>query len=205
MNWLDYTLVAIILGSVLLGFSIGLLEAIFLSLGALFGWILASLIADDIGGMLSYAPMLDTWITSISFVVIIAITVVIMRYVSKLVRPVLSIVTVGLSVIADKIGGVLLGLVTGLAITCAIIIVMARFTYDFETGQGNLSKEMKDRIPQVEEVREGLENNLINSALAPNFIEFIDLLPSDALGLIPSDLKASLSNLKKSMMKTQSE
>ena len=205
MNWLDYTLVSIILGSGLLGFSIGLLEAIFLSLGALFGWILASLIADDIGGMLSYAPMLDTWITSISFVVIIAITVVIMRYVSKLVRPVLSIVTVGLSVIADKIGGVLLGLVTGLAITCAIIIVMARFTYDFETGQGNLSKEMKDRIPQVEEVREGLENNLINSALAPNFIEFIDLLPSDALGLIPSDLKASLSNLKKSMMKTQSE
>jgi uncharacterized membrane protein required for colicin V production len=205
MNWLDYTLVAIILGSVLLGFSIGLLEAIFLSLGALFGWILASLIADDIGGMLSYAPMLDTWITSISFVVIIAITVVIMRYVSKLVRPVLSIVTVGLSVIADKIGGVLLGLVTGLAITCAIIIVMARFTYDFETGQGNLSKEMKDKIPQVEEVREGLEDNLINSALAPNFIEFIDLLPSDALGLIPSDLKASLSNLKKSMMKTQSQ
>ena len=74
-----------------------------------------------------------------------------------------------------------------------------------ETGQENLSKEMKDKIPQVEEVREGLEDNLINSALAPNFIEFIDLLPSDALGLIPSDLKASLSNLKKSMMKTQSQ
>ena len=68
MNWLDYTLVAIILSSVLLGFSIGLLEAIFLSLGALFGWILASLIADDIGSILSYAPVLDTWITSISFV-----------------------------------------------------------------------------------------------------------------------------------------
>ena len=205
MNWLDYTLVAIILSSVLLGFSIGLLEAIFLSLGALIGWILASLIADDIGSMLSYAPMLDTWITSISFVVIIAITVVIARYVSKLVRPVLSVVTVGLSVIADKIGGVLLGLITGLAIACAIIIVMARFTYDFETGRGNLSEEMKDRIPQVEQVREGLENNLIESSLAPNFIEFLDLLPGDALGFVPSDLKASLSNLKKSMMKIDSK
>ena len=66
-------------------------------------------------------------------------------------------------------------------------------------------EEMKDRIPQVEQVREGLENNLIESSLAPNVIEFLDLLPGDALGFVPSDLKASLSNLKKSMMKIDSK
>ena len=205
MNWLDYTLVAVILSCVILGFNIGLLEAIFLSAGALFGWLLASIIADDIGSLLSYAPVLDTWITSIAFVGIIATTVIIIRYVSKFVRPLLSVLTVGLSVIADKIGGVLLGLVTGFAIASAIIIVMARFTYDFGLQGGDLNGEVGNRIPQVEEVREGLESNLVYSALAPNFIEFLDILPGDALGFVPSDFKASLFNLKRSMEKTHSQ
>ena len=105
MNWVDYMLLALLVASLFMGMRTGLIETAFVAVGALIGWQLAGQFADDIGALFEGTPVADTWVTVISYFIIIVLTMAVVRYIAKFVKPLLTVFTVGLSAMVDKLGG----------------------------------------------------------------------------------------------------
>ena len=96
----------------------------------------------------------------------------------------------------DRVGGVALGLVTGFVVVGAIIIVLARFTYNFNLPEEGVAGAVASRVPQVQDTRESIEGAMKGSSIVPAFINVTDALPGSALGFVPSDFKVSFDILK---------
>ena len=194
MNWLDVVILSILLLAAYKGMGVGLIGTAVIAFAGFIGWMLAGQLADDLGGYFEKLSN-DTLVTTISYVAIIATAIAIGTIVSKFVKPLLTIATLGLSGIIDKVGGVALGLAFGIAITGALIIALARFTYDFEIPEQGLSSIVTAKIP-VSDTKTFTESALTNSSLVVIFIDSVDSLPGNAFGFVPSDFKASLDILK---------
>jgi uncharacterized membrane protein required for colicin V production len=196
LNWLDLVLIAILLVGAFMGMRTGLIGAAVTALGAIIGWMLAGRFSDNLGGLFSESLSNDTWVTVISYAIIVTATIVVARLIWRFVRPLLSAATLGIAGMVDKLGGVALGLLAGFAIGCALIIAMARFAYNFKVPDEGISGQVAQRIPRVEDTREAVENALIGSAIVPTFIDVAEALPGNALGFVPSDFKVALGILK---------
>lgn len=205
MNWLDIVVIALIVLGGLAGLRTGLFGAAFAAAGALIGWFVAGQLSDDLGGLFSGSLSNDTLVTVISYAIIIILSLVIARLAWKLVRPVLTTLTLGLAAMVDRLGGVALGLVLGGAIAGALIIAMARFTYNFTLPEEGIAGTLVERTPlvRVEDTREGVRNTLTGSRLVPVFIKVVDALPGDALGFVPSDFRVALDLLKQDIEKEE--
>ena len=209
MNWLDFVIIAIVVVFTLVGMKVGLFGTAFLVAGIFGGWILAGLLSDDVGEIVANIAgdslTIDTWITVIFYAIIIILALIASGLAWSIVRPLLTVATLGLSGMVDKLGGLALGLVVGLATSGALITPAARFTYDFERFvpeeaiAGSLEKLVPDiagKLASIENTREKLEEALVDSALVEVFIDITDALPADALGFVPSDFKGALDILE---------
>ena len=198
MNWLDIVLLAIIVVACLGGFRLGLIHAAFVVVGVLVGWLVAGQISDDVGSALSGSPFTDTLVTTMSYAVIVAACGAAAVYAAKIVRPMLALLTMGLSTMVDRLGGLAVGLLLGIAIAGAIVIAGARLTYDFDASAlaDGIAGGAADRLPEVEGVRDSLESSLAGSALAGVVVGVADALPAGALGLAPSDFEIALDLLR---------
>ncbi len=191
MNWFDIVILVIVALAVWKGVSTGLIGAAIVAVGGIIGWLLAGQLSDDVGGMFDSLPF-DTFVTMAAYAVIVAAAIVAALFISKLVKPVLTAATLGLSSMVDKIGGLVLGLILGLAVAGALIVTMARLTYDFELPDVDTGPvDIYSRVP-VEETRESLENVLAESVIVASFVNVVDALPGSALGLAPSDFGAAI-------------
>ena len=186
MNWLDIVILITIVVGVWRGVSMGVIGAAIIAVGGLVGWMVAGQISDDIGGIFDNLAS-DTIVTTASYAIIIAAAILASFYIAKIARPTLNAATLGLSKAVDKVGGLVLGLLYGLIVSATLIVAMARLTYDFEAPDSGPVSEAR-----VESTRQLLEDTLVESAAAPAFVDVMDSLPGDALGLVPSDFKASL-------------
>ena len=191
MNWLDIALIVILVLGLLWGMKTGLIGAIFTAVGILVGWVLAGQVADDIGG-----------------------------FIGKIAKPILTTATLGMSGMVDKLGGLALGLVIGLAIAGVFITGMARFAYNFTIqtpgveavapgitgtaigGQaaaatGALTDALGDvSLPIVADKKQAVEDSLTESTIVPIFMDIQGALPADALGFIPADFAVALDILQ---------
>ena len=208
MNWLDIVIIAVLLVSAFFGMRMGLIGAAFTAVGVLIGALLAGQWADDVGSLFEDSLANDTLVTVVSYAIIIVGAVIVANIVVKFVRPLLSVLTLGLSSLIDKLGGIALGLVVGLAISASIITGLARLTYNFDLltadeGLGAKAVEqitkLDERFARVADVKEGLETALTESALVPIFIDITTALPANALGYIPADFKVSLEILEQNI------
>ena len=214
MNWLDVVvLIPLILGAIT-GVKIGLIKAAVMVVGVYLGWVLAGQYSDDLGAMFGGSLSSDTLVTVVSYAVIVCAAIVVSSIATRVIKPLLTVFTLGMSSVVDKIGGLTLGLVLGVVVSGALLIGLARLTYNFElevTTDGPLEttslpsevgqqiKVLKDKIARVEEVKEGLESGLTESQFVPIFIDVTSMIPADALGVIPSDFKATFDILKEKM------
>ncbi len=163
MNWLDIVLILIFAVALFQGLKLGLLGAAVTAVGALVGWQLAGQLSDDVGGLFGGAG--DTVATVVAYVIVIALSLVAIRFVYKIVRPFLIIVPV--VPLADRLGGMALGLVAGLAVTGAVVIILARFAYDFDLPEEGVAGQVAGRIPDVQRTRDSVESALTDSTLVP--------------------------------------
>ena len=186
MNWLDIVILITIVVGVWRGVSTGIIGTAIIAVGGLVGWMVAGRVSDHIGGIFDNLAS-DTIVTTASYVVVIAAAILASIYIAKIVRPSLTAATLGLSAAVDKIGGLVLGLLCGLVVSATVIVAIARLTYDFEPPDAGPVSE----VP-VESTRQLLEDTLVESAVAPAFVNVLDVLPGNALGFVPSDFKASL-------------
>ena len=201
MNWLDFVILAIVIVGTVTGMRIGLIGAAFTVVGAFVGWLLAGQLSDDIGGLFDASLSNDTYVTVISYAIIIVAAVAVANIVVKFVRPLLTVFTLGMSSMVDRLGGAGLGLLSGIAIASVFIIVLGRLTYDFDIGTltGAIPDRaaervtvLKDQSASIENARDKLETALTESALVSIFIDVTDAIPASTLGFVPSDFKAAL-------------
>ena len=194
MNWFDYLLLAIIAAGAVAGMRLGVIGAAFMAVGGLVGWQLAGRLSDDVGGLLSSVSG-DTWVTSLSYLVIVGLSSVVAAYAWRLARPFLMAATMGMSGMVNKLGGLALGIVIGATVSFALIVVSARLTYDFELPDGGIAGSVTERVP-VQGSREWLEGVLVDSTIVSTFVDVADAVPGSTLGFIPSDFEAALNILE---------
>mgnify|MGYP001261202951 CR=1 FL=1 len=205
MNWFDFVLLAAFSVGTLYGLKIGLIKAMFLPVALYVGWMLAGQWSDDVGDIFAKSVSNDTIVTVLSYTVIMATSLVVSNYIVKIVKPPLTVVTLGLSGLVDRLGGLALGFVIGIALVGAIIVGSARLTYNIsidafdnllpETISGRIV-QVGDQVASIEYVRTNLETALTQSEFASAFIDVADSLPGNTLGFIPSDFKISFDILK---------
>ncbi|MFL2746186.1 MAG: CvpA family protein [Dehalococcoidia bacterium] len=191
MNSIDYVLLVIILLSAYSGMKIGILKTAF-SIGGIFlGWLLAGQFSPHLGEIISQSIRNDTIITVISYALIIIATLMVFNYSYKIVKPILSIATLGFSNLIDKIGGIILGLLIGTLIASIIIVGITRFTYDFEIPKNSMTDIVTKEI-QFLKVNKSIENNIADSVLSTNILKIVQKIPASTFGLIPNDFKTSI-------------
>ena len=221
MNWLDITLIVIMALGLLWGLKTGLISAIFTAVGILVGWVVAGQLADDIGGYFESSLNSDTLVTVVSYAVIIIASVIIIGFIGKIIKPIVGIATLGASSMVDKLGGLAMGLVIGLAIAGVFITGMARFAYNFTVEipdievpaaagsalgsqasavTGALTDSLSGfSLPIVDDKKEAVEDALTESTIVPIFMNIRGALPGNALGFIPADFAAALDILQEAI------
>lgn len=191
MNVLDIVLLVVLAGAAFQGLKIGLIGAAVNSASLIIGWMLAGQLSDEVGALFASSIGNDTIVTVISYVVIMALSLVVGKAAWKILKPIVGLATLGLVGTVDRVGGVALGLVTGFVVIGAIVIVLARFTYNFELPDEGIAGTVADRIPRVQSTRDSVEGLLMESAIVPTFVNVADALPASALGFVPSDFRAA--------------
>ena len=196
MNWYDIVIIAIVAVGAMMGMRLGLIGAAIAAAGALLGWLLAGQFADDLGGLFGDSLSADRWGTVVAYVVIVALAIGVANIVGKFIRPLITLATLGLAGLPDKLGGLALGVVLGVLVSAAFIVASARFAYDFELPEDGVAADIAGRIPDVEETKERVEKALAESGIVSVFIDVVDAIPADTFGFVPSYFKASLEILE---------
>ena len=196
MNWLDFLLLAILVVGAILGMRLGLLGAAINAVALLIGWLVAGQLSEQVGGLFASSLTSDTIVTVMAFVIIMGLSLVLARMVWKVLRPIINLATLGIVGVTDRVGGIVVGAILGIIISSAIIIVLARFTYNFELPDTGITGGIAVQVPKVQDTKEAVEGALTDSATVPAFINFTNALPGNALGFIPSDFKISLEILE---------
>ena len=202
MNWFDIAIIVILVLGALKGMKEGLIGVVLTGTGVYIGWLLASQYSSHLGELFEDSVRNDTIVTFISYTMIIIATVIVARIAIRLVRPTLTMITLGIAGIIDKIGGLAVGLVLASAISGALIAGLARLTYDIQipevSTQGDIGKfaENLPDVRNIQKIRVSLEDTLVNSAFVSIFIDIADSIPGNTLGLIPGDFETTLDMLE---------
>jgi membrane protein required for colicin V production len=194
MNWLDWVLLAIIAISAFMGMKAGLIRAALGFVAMIIGWIFAGQISDKVGGIFDSSLSNDTIVTVTTYAVLMIIAIIISGFITKIIKPIMAIFTLGLSSMVDKLGGLALGLLFGFAIVGVVIIAGARLTYDFDTSvlEDKLPGQVSDQLPKIDDVSGKLQTALSESTFVETTVNVLDVLPAGALGLAPSDFGTAM-------------
>ena len=185
MNWLDIVLIGLVIVGALRGLRIGLLGAAVNVLALVLGWLLASQVAYALGLVGSYFEWTSSSIIVAVYVMVIAATVAAVQFAWKIIRTSLGIATLGASSLIDRVGGLLLGVILGVVVSGALVLGLARLTY-------NLPLESEDASRAGRQVRDGLERSLSESAIVRIYIEETEGLPLNGFGFITPGFAESL-------------
>ena len=204
MNWLDIVLIIVLIGGFLYGLRTGLIGAIFIAAGVIVGWQIAGHVADKLGAIMSRSMGADTVASFICYAIIIGLSVIVSGIALRFVRPLLATTTLGMTAVADRLGGLLLGLIIAVLLSGATIMGLVRLAYNFEIPQlpgDGITGAVTDklRIPETVEVKEGLQEALVQSDFVDTFVKVVDKIPGDAVGFVPGDFEVSVQILKGKM------
>lgn len=211
MNWLDIVLLGTLAVCAAVGLRLGLIKAVLVAAAVYVGGFVAGRVSGSVGGFLSGLVSMEgdigdllnrtvqneTILTVATYAVIIGVFLLVARLLSKMAF-VLKLATMGLSSVVDRGGGLLLGLLIGVALTSAAVLGLAALAYgtaydDAVAGAG---------FEQVEGAVETLEGTLVGSQLVSVHLEVFDLLPGNALGYVPPGFKQAVSSLQSEIDRT---
>ena len=200
MNWFDILLLVILVAAVVWGVRTGILQMVFVAIGVVAGLWLAGRYADDVGGLAGSVAFADSLISAIAYWAIIALVTAAVVKIGGLIRTALNIGTLGAVGMGDRIGGLVLGGIVGLAIISAVIVMLARLAFDFSIEVP--ASELVGRGPgivSIEDQRQTLVDSLAESSIVSAFMSVRDALPEGMLGLVPDDFDMSLGLLNQNM------
>lgn len=203
MNWIDIVLLIIVLISLIWGIQTGVMRTLFVAIGIVLGWWLAGQFADDVGGLAGGLPTLNSIVTAVAYWVIIIGTAVVVKKVGDLIRSAIVVGTLGAAGFADRLGGLLLGLIIAIALTSAVVIALTRLSSDFTLSTPNVSIPGTEltivsggKVAVVESRRDALTTSLAESSVVSAFLTARDTLPEGMLGFVPGDFQAGFDILE---------
>ena len=203
MNWIDIVLLIIVLVSLIWGIQTGVMRTLFVAIGIVLGWWLAGQFADDVGGLVGDLPTLNSIVTAVAYWVIIIGTAVVVKKVGDLIRSAMVVGTLGAAGFADRLGGLLLGLIIAIALTSAVVIALTRLSSDFTLSTPNVSIPGTEltivsggKVAVVESRRDALTTSLAESSVVSAFLTARDTLPEGMLGFVPGDFQAGFDILE---------
>ncbi|MBI4201380.1 MAG: CvpA family protein [Chloroflexi bacterium] len=186
MNWVDILVAIVALVGLFIGWRMGLVGAIFNTIGLVVGVFLATHFSDDIAEWFTEKVTNDTMATVLGYAVIIAGVYVGSLVARNVVKKLLSLVFLGW---VDTIGAVVVGLLFGLAMSGALILGLARFSTDVPSGGGI-------GIVEVTGFRGKLQDSLVESQMVSLFIDVTKALPWSSMGFVPGDFKSALGTVE---------
>ena len=203
MNWIDIVLLVIVLVSLIWGIQTGVMRTLFVAIGIVLGWWLAGQFADDVGGLVGDLPTLNSIVTAAAYWVIIIGTAVVVKKVGDIIRSAMVVGTLGTAGFADRLGGLLLGLIIAIALTSAVVIALTRLSSDFTLSTPNVSIPGTEltivsggKVAVVESRRDALTTSLAESSVVSAFLTARDTLPEGMLGFVPGDFQAGFDILE---------
>ena len=91
MNVLDIVLLVVLAGAAFQGLKIGLIGAAVNTASLIIGWMLAGQLSDEVGALFASSIGNDTIVTVISYVVIMALSLVVGKTAWKIIKPIVGI------------------------------------------------------------------------------------------------------------------
>ena len=177
MNWLDFILIVILAIGLAVGLRIGILGAIYCTVVVFVAWLVAAQLGSLVGTFFELFLDDDRIVTVVSFTAIMAVVVYLGSMMWTPFRTALGIGTLGATNVIDRVGGLAVGLVLGIAVSGALLVGLMRLANTTDAT--------------FESVRDGLETALVESTFVPHFVRGVDALPADSLGLTPGDFRTS--------------
>ena len=218
MNWLDFVILGILIASMLWGLKTGIFVAGIYGVAILVGWRISGDVSQFVGEFIGDALGLnsssakavselsginlsvDTITTVTAFVVVLILLLIITNIVLKFVGPlltVLDIATLGMG----RVAGIVLGLIIGVIICSITISSLTRLAYDFHEipelpGSSLISAgeviSIEGIDAKIENTRTSIETALLDSTIAPIFVNILKITPDNAFGIIPADYMTAI-------------
>ncbi|MSQ22593.1 MAG: CvpA family protein, partial [Dehalococcoidia bacterium] len=171
----------------LIGWKMGLLGAIFQPISVVVGIFIAGRFSDDIASWIADQGAGDAVVMVLAYVVIVVGVFVAAQVATGVTKKRLKLVFLGW---VDSLGAIVVGLVFGLALAGAVILVTARFGSNLPT-EGAVGT-----IVEMTGFRGSIQNALVKSTLVPVFIDITKAIPANAMGFVPGDFRLALEDLE---------
>ena len=200
MQWLDFLILLILCFSLLWGLKTGLLEVVFLCIGIVVGLWLSGRYAANVGELVSFSTRADAFVSVLAYIFIMSVSTAIFVLAGRVVRTVANAGSLGAAGIADRIAGLTLGLVIGLTVSGALIVILARLAFAFTlTGSeidvpatGIVAVDSTGVSTMMESKRHLLIDGLVNSRSVSVFLDMWESAPRISFGPVVGDFAAGL-------------
>ena len=199
MNWLDIGLIVLVGVSAVVGMRIGLISATLAVVGVFLGLSVAGQVTEEARAMFDESVSDIAIFTIVSYTVLIVASLLIARLAAMITKSILKVLTLGMSSMVDKLGGIALGATFGVAIAAVVVLVGAKIAYDFdaEALKAQLPSHAKERITSerlatVEEFLGAIEGVLEESQAVAILVSVTDTLPESTLNMVPGDFRTAL-------------
>jgi hypothetical protein len=188
MNWIDLILISTTIFGIFVGWRIGFLGGIFAAIGIYVGMFLGGQFTDDISAALTQSVSSDAIATSLAYAIVVGSSLAAAMVARSIIKKILTLILLGW---IDMLGSLLLGLITGILLAGALVTFTARYSDDI-TDRGTLGT-----IVEMSGFRAEVNDALAESSLVPIWLEMVDVIPANALGMVPNDFSLALKNLQK--------
>ena len=194
MNWLDVAVIALILVCIVWGGKTGLFNTALYGIGLLISWSLSGYASLLVTHIFESNTSLSTIASTLCYVIVLGASIVVVRAVTKLIRPatfIIDVITVGM----NRVAGLFIGLIIGILATSILICGLARFTYDLNLSVDLPSSTKIDSVQvsnKIKNTRDFSEEALMDSKSATVFITVLTTVPSNVFQIVPSQYMAPL-------------
>ncbi len=196
LNWIDIAFLVVLVFGAIIGLRTGVIGAAVIAVGVVAGWYIAGLVSPSVGGFFDRVKTIDTVITTLLYLLLMAAALTLAENAAKWVKRLSAVATLGISTIADRVGGAAVGLLIGFILASVLLLALVRGTYDTELPSEGVAGAAVAKIPEVVETRTVVEDSVAGSFVAPAVVRVYTHLPGNALGLIPSDFMVALETLE---------
>ena len=192
MNWLDLALIITVIGGAIFGLWSGFVRAAFTTLGVIAGLLVAGLVTDNVVARFAeYLPD-ETLVSILGYSISILGSGVLAFIAGTIVKKFLHVTFLGWT---DRLSGMALGSVTGVAISVAIIVGMASLAYSDQVSGDIPNNSYVEKVLDISDAREIMAESLSGSAVAPTVIDLLDSSPISNLVFVPPGFKVAADNL----------
>lgn len=195
MNFFDWIILALVLAALIYGLKSGAVKMGLTIAGVFIAMLLSGQFAGRIVPIFTDSITNEALITAIGYVIIFVAVFIAVSVLTSVAKVVMKVTFTGW---IDRLLGVAVGLAVGILVSMALTMLLARLAYVFETGdrdnQNKLEQAVEDHLKGG--VRSKIDEVLTGASLVPVLVDVSNVLPADALGMVPADFRTAFAILE---------